>query len=227
MNSFVYQGRCTRKQKASLLVPRRCTFLLLVGKAIHHHVSQWCLIKTKGIVMKNIFIIFTVFCIHFIFAQQLAVESLSHVSKSTDIKIKIKESSEIISGTIYRYDSSKLILNTSRLQKRDFITIGVTSGIFTGVGYLIALGSKPLTERYKVLSEISVNEIQQIQVKKTNNRNASIASGLLAVGFLSQANKPEMEGSALAFVWLPISLTPFLLKSYFSFSWETVFIANN
>ena len=94
------------------------------------------------------------------------------------------------------------------------------------IGYLLALGSKPLTEKYKVLSEISINEIQQIQVKKTNNRNAWIASGLLAVGLLSQANKPEMEGSALGYVWLPISLTPFLLKPYFSYSWEIVFNAN-
>jgi len=64
---------------------------------------------------------------------------------------------------------------------------------------LIALGSSPLTEKYKVLSEIEYNNIKNIQIKKTNNRNAFIASGLLAIGFLSQANKPEMEGSALAF----------------------------
>jgi len=182
--------------------------------------------------MKNIFIIFAVLGFHFIFAQQslrqqLVVNSLSHVSKSTGVKIKIKDYIEIKTGTIYRYNSSKLILNTSRLQRRDFITIGVATGTFTGIGYLLALGSKPLTEKYKVLSEISINEIQQIQVKKTNNRNAWIASGLLAVGLLSQANKPEMEGSALGFVWLPISLTPFLLKPYFSYSWETVFNANN
>ena len=181
--------------------------------------------------MKNIFIIFAVLGFHFIFSQQslrqqLVVNSLSYVSKSTGVKIKIKNDIEIKTGTIYRYNSSKLILNTSRLQRRDFITIGVATGTFTGIGYLLALGSKPLTEKYKVLSEISINEIQQIQVKKTNNRNAWIASGLLAVGLLSQANKPEMEGSTLGCVWLPISLTPFLLKPYFSYSWETVFNAN-
>ena len=160
--------------------------------------------------MKNIFIIFAVLGFHFIFAQQslrqqLVVNSLSYVSKSTGVKIKIKDDIEIKTGTIYRFNSSKLILNTSRLQR---------------------LCRHPLTEKYKVLSEISINEIQQIQVKKTNNRNAWIASGLLAVGLLSQANKPEMEGSASGFVWLPISLTPFLLKPYFSYSWETVFNAN-
>ncbi len=177
--------------------------------------------------MKNFLIIFTILCHQLIFAQQSAVNSLSYVSNSTDVKIQIKGNTEIKSGTIYRYDSSKLILNTARFQKRDFITIGIATGLFTGVGYLLALGSKPLTEKYKVLSEISINEIQQIQVKKTNNRNAWIASGLLAVGFLSQANKPEMAGSALGFVWLPISLTPLLLKPYFSYSWETVFNADN
>ena len=88
---------------------------------------------------------------------------------------------------------------------------------------MIALGSNPLTEKYKVLSEIDYSSVENIQIKKTNNRNAFIASGLLAIGLLSQANKPEMEGSALAFAWLPISLSPFLLKPYFSYSWETIY----
>ena len=88
---------------------------------------------------------------------------------------------------------------------------------------MIALCSSPLTEKYKSLSDIEYSNIENIQIKKTNNRNAFIASGILAIGFLSQANKPEMEGSALAFAWLPISLSPFLLKPYFSYSWETLY----
>ena len=153
------------------------------------------------------------------------MSSLSYISNSTDVKIKLKGDAIIKSGTIYRYDSSKLILNTARFQKRDFITIGVATGSFTVIGYLLALGSKPLTEKYKVLREININEIQQIQVKKTNNRNAWIASGLLFAGLLSLADTEY--GPVLGFVGIPLSFTPFLLKPYFSYSWETVFNDNN
>jgi len=159
----------------------------------------------------------------FIFPQQPILDVIANVPNATEIKITKKDNSKLLDGKIYNYNSSKLFLNTACLQKRDYITIGVITGSFTGVGYLIALGSSPLTEKYKVLSEIEYNNIKNIQIKKTNNRNAFIASGLLAIGFLSQANKPEMEGSALAFAWLPLSLSPFLLKPYFSYSWETIF----
>ena len=91
------------------------------------------------------------------------------------------------------------------------------------IGFALALGSNQLVERYKKINLIDYNHIQHIQIKKTNNRNAFIASGLLAITLLSQANKPKMEGSALGFVWLPISLSPFLLKPYFSYNWETVY----
>ena len=103
------------------------------------------------------------------------------------------------------------------------MAFGIVTGAFTGIGYLLALGANQLTEKNKVLSKIDYRNIETIQIKKTNNRNAFIASGLLAIGFLSQANKPEMEGSALAFIWLPISLSPFLLKPYFSYSWENIY----
>ena len=159
----------------------------------------------------------------FIFSQQPIIDVISKVPNAVEIKITKKNDSELINGTISTYNSSKLLLNTACLQKRDYITIGVITGSFTGVGYLIALGSRLLTEKYKVLSEIEYNNIENIQIKKINNRNALIASGLLAIGLLSQANKPEMEGSALAFAWLPISLSPFLLKPYFSYSWETIY----
>ena len=160
---------------------------------------------------------------NFIFTQQTILDIIANIPNATEIKITKKDNSKLINGTIYNYNSSKLLLNTAWLQKRDYITIGIATGSFTGVGYLIALGSNPLTEKYKVLSEINYNNIENIQIKKTNNRNAFIASGILAIGFLSQANKPEMEGSALAFAWLPISLSPFLLKPYFSNSWETLY----
>ena len=164
--------------------------------------------------------------LNFISAQQPILDVIANVPNATEIKIIKKDNSKLLNGTIYNYNSSNLYLNTACLQKRDYITIGVATGSFTGVGYLIALGSSPLTEKYKSLSDIAYSNIENIQIKKTNNRNAIIASSLLAIGFLSQANKPEMEGSALAFLWLPISLTPFLLKPYFSFSWETIYLAN-
>ena len=158
-----------------------------------------------------------------IFAQQPILDVIADIPNAAEIKITKKNNSKLINGTIYNYNSSKLLLNTACLQKRDFITIGIATGSFTGIGYLIALGSNPLTEKYKVLSEIDYSSVEKIQIKKTNNRNAFIASGLLAIGLLSQANKPEMEGSALAFLWIPISLSPFLLKPYFSYSWETLY----
>ena len=159
----------------------------------------------------------------FIFSQQPIIDVISKVPNAVEIKITKKNDSKLINGTISTYNSSKLLLNTACLQKRDYMTIGIVTGSFTGIGYLLALGANTLTEKYKVLAEIDYSNVEKIQIKKTNNRNAFIASGLLAIGFLSQVNKPEMEGSALAFAWLPLSLSPFLLKPYFSYSWETIF----
>ena len=176
--------------------------------------------------MKILVILLLLFGCNFISAQLPILDVIANVPNGIEIKIIKKDNSKLLNGTIYNYNSSKLFLNTACLQKRDYITIGVATGSFTGVGYLIALGSSPLTEKYKALSEIKYSNIENIQIKKTNNRNAFIASGLLVIGFLSQANKPEMEGSALAFLWLPISLTPFLLKPYFSYSWETIYLSN-
>ena len=88
----------------------------------------------------------------FIFSQQSILDVIANVPNATEIKINKKDNSKLLDGTIYNYNSSKLFLNTACLQKRDYITIGIATGSFTGVGYLIALGSSPLTEKYKVLS---------------------------------------------------------------------------
>ena len=171
--------------------------------------------------------------LHFVFGQQsigdVQVEDMAprvaNISKTTDVIITTKDDAERRSGTIYLYDASKLVLNTAWLQKRDYITIGVATGIFTGVGFLLALGSHSLTKKFKVLDEINYRDIQQIQIKKTNNRNAIIASSLLFLGLVSQAGHPKW-GPVLGFIGIPLSLTPFLLKPYFSYSWETIYNAN-
>ena len=158
-----------------------------------------------------------------VFAQQPITDSLLNLPNSTEVKITMKDHLKLKKGTIYNFNSSELLLNTACFKKRDYMAFGIVTGAFTGIGYLLALGANQLTEKNKVLSKIDYRNIETIQIKKTNNRNAFIASGLLAIGFLSQANKPEMEGSALAFIWLPISLSPFLLKPYFSYSWENIY----
>tara|TARA_B100000315_G_C14260768_1_gene444048 strand:- start:131 stop:670 length:540 start_codon:yes stop_codon:yes gene_type:complete len=161
-----------------------------------------------------------------VFGQQPIMDSILKLPNSTEVKITTKDYLALKKGTIYKFNSIELFLNTACLKKRDYIAFGIVTGSFTGIGYLLALGANQLTEKYKVLSKIDYRTIKTIQIKKTNNRNAFIASGLLAIGLLSQANKPEMEGSALAFVWLPISLSPFLLKPYFSYSWENIYPVN-
>lgn len=143
-----------------------------------------------------------------------------------DIRIKNKYDSKFQKGTLYRHDSNQLFLNTSLIQKREIVTVGVITGTVLIVPYLLVLKATPLEEKYKVLSRVNYSDISKIQVKKTNNRNAMIVSGILALAVLSQANKPEMQGSAWGFIGLPLSFTPFLLKPYFSYSWKTIFSAD-
>ena len=202
--------------------------------------------------MKKLLIIFTIVGFNSVGAQQAIQDALAKVIKENnessldpldfpssyknylfgsrtlkDIRIKNKFYSKYKKGTLYRHDSSQLFLNTSLFQKREFVTIGVITGSVLVVPYLMVLKATPLEEKYKVLSKVNFRDISKIQVKKINNRNAMIVSGILSLGFLFQANKPEMQGSAWGFVWLPISLTPFLLKPYFSYSWETIYNSDN